>query len=125
MTRRMIRAMENPYVNVIGHPTTRKIGRRDPVDADLDAVFEAGRPDRHRARDQRATPTGSTFATSTSCGRGAPACGSRSTPTPTRSVTWTPCATASASPSAAWLTKDDVINAWPLAKLRRFLQKDV
>jgi DNA polymerase (family 10) len=23
-----------------------------------------------------------------------------------------------------WLTKDDVIDAWPLAKLRRFLRKD-
>ncbi len=23
----------------------------------------------------------------------------------------------------AWLTKDDVINAWPLTKLRRFLGK--
>jgi DNA polymerase (family 10) len=41
MTRRVIRAMENPYVNVIGHLTGRKIGRRPPIDLDLEAVFEA------------------------------------------------------------------------------------
>ena len=37
----MVRAIENPSVNIIGHLTTRKIGRRDPVDLDLEAVFEA------------------------------------------------------------------------------------
>jgi DNA polymerase (family 10) len=41
MTRRMLRAIENPHVSILGHPTTRKIGRRPPVDADLDAVYEA------------------------------------------------------------------------------------
>ncbi|HEX6130866.1 MAG TPA: DNA polymerase/3'-5' exonuclease PolX, partial [Actinomycetota bacterium] len=40
-TRRLIRAIENPHVHVIGHLTTRKIGRRDPIDVDLDAVFAA------------------------------------------------------------------------------------
>jgi DNA polymerase (family 10) len=40
-TRRLIRACENPYVNIIGHMTTRMIGRRQPIDADWDAVFEA------------------------------------------------------------------------------------
>ena len=41
MTRRMLRAVENPHVAILGHPTTRMIGRRPPVDADLDAVYEA------------------------------------------------------------------------------------
>jgi DNA polymerase (family 10) len=41
MTRRMLRAIENPCVAILGHPTTRMIGRRPPVDADLDAVYEA------------------------------------------------------------------------------------
>ncbi|MBX6384439.1 MAG: DNA polymerase/3'-5' exonuclease PolX [Microbispora sp.] len=41
MTRRFIAACENPHVHVIGHPTTRKIGKRPPVDADWDAVFRA------------------------------------------------------------------------------------
>jgi DNA polymerase (family 10) len=28
-----------------------------------------------------------------------------------------------ATAQRGWLTKDDVINTWPLAKLRRFLRK--
>ena len=41
MTARVLRAIENPYVHIIGHPTTRQIGKRPPVDLDLEAVFEA------------------------------------------------------------------------------------
>ncbi len=41
MTRRVIRAMENPHVNIIGHLTGRKIGRRPPIDLDLDEIFRA------------------------------------------------------------------------------------
>ena len=41
MTRRFVRAIENPHVNIIGHPLTRRIGKRPPVDVDLDEVFQA------------------------------------------------------------------------------------
>ena len=41
MTRRFIVACENPYVNVIGHPTTRRMGRRPPVDVDFGELFRA------------------------------------------------------------------------------------
>jgi DNA polymerase (family 10) len=41
MTRRLVRAMENPYVNIIGHPTTRIIGKRQPLDFDLEEVLRA------------------------------------------------------------------------------------
>ncbi|MEA2405709.1 MAG: polymerase [Thermoleophilaceae bacterium] len=40
-TQRMIRAMEHPLVDVIGHPTGRLIERRAPYPIDLAAVFEA------------------------------------------------------------------------------------
>src|SRR3954470_25030174 len=40
-TARMIRAMEHPLVDVIGHPTGRLIERRDPYPLDIDAVAEA------------------------------------------------------------------------------------
>jgi len=40
-TRRLITAMENPLVNVIGHPSGRLIGRRPPIDFDFGAVCEA------------------------------------------------------------------------------------
>ncbi|MCA9256563.1 MAG: PHP domain-containing protein, partial [Phycisphaerales bacterium] len=38
VTARVLRAIESPYVNVIGHPTTRLINRREPIDLDMDAV---------------------------------------------------------------------------------------
>jgi DNA polymerase (family 10) len=37
-TRRLLVAMENPYVDIIGHPTGRLLGRRDPFDLDMEAV---------------------------------------------------------------------------------------
>jgi len=38
-TRRLLVAMENPYVDIIGHPTGRLLGRRDPFDLDIEAVI--------------------------------------------------------------------------------------
>ena len=122
MTRRVIRAMENPRVNVIGHPTGRLIGRRQPIDLDLDAVFAAagrtgtaleinGFPDRLDLRDEHvlwARRHGVKFAIDTD-----------SHAVPHLDVMRFGVATA----QRGWLTKDDVINAWPLAKLRRFLRK--
>jgi DNA polymerase (family 10) len=40
-TRRVIRAMENPHVDILFHPTARSIGHREPVDLDIDAVVAA------------------------------------------------------------------------------------
>ena len=41
MTRRVIRAMENPHVDIIGHLSSRLIGERRPVDLDMEAALEA------------------------------------------------------------------------------------
>jgi DNA polymerase (family 10) len=41
MTRRVIKAIENPDVDMIAHPTCRLIGEREPVAIDLEAVFQA------------------------------------------------------------------------------------
>jgi DNA polymerase (family 10) len=43
ITRRLITAIQNPYVTVIAHPSGRLIGERDPYDVDMDAVFQAAR----------------------------------------------------------------------------------
>ena len=44
MTKRMIAAMQNPYVDVLGHPTGRLIGQRDPYEVDVEAILvEAAR----------------------------------------------------------------------------------
>jgi DNA polymerase (family 10) len=122
MTRRMIRAMENPAVNIIGHPTTRKIGGRDPIDLDLDEVFKAAsrtgtaleinsHPDRLDLKDEHiswAREHGVRFAIDTD---------SHSTlhlPHMRFGV---------ATAQRGWVTKAEVINTWPLAKLKRFLAK--
>lgn len=40
-TKRILNAIENPHVRIIGHLTGRLIGRRDPADLDLDRIFGA------------------------------------------------------------------------------------
>jgi DNA polymerase (family X) len=40
-TDRIVAAMEHPAVNVIGHPTGRKIGIRPPYDVEFDRILEA------------------------------------------------------------------------------------
>jgi DNA polymerase (family 10) len=41
ITKRLIAALENPHVDCIGHPTGRKLNRRDPYDLDFEAVLAA------------------------------------------------------------------------------------
>ncbi len=41
MTRRIVRAMENPHVDIIAHPTGRLLGAREALALDLEAVFQA------------------------------------------------------------------------------------
>jgi DNA polymerase (family 10) len=41
MTKRIIRAMENPHVDVLAHPTSRLLPGREPSAVDMEAVFKA------------------------------------------------------------------------------------
>jgi len=41
MTRRIIKAMENPNVDVLAHPSCRLLPGREPVAVDIEAVFQA------------------------------------------------------------------------------------
>ena len=123
MTKRIITAMENPHVNIIGHPTARLIGRREPIDFDFEEVFKAAartgtameincHPDRLDLRDEHilwARRHGVKFAVDTDAHS-----------IPDLDNLHFGVATA----QRGWLTKDDVINAWPLAKLKRFLAKN-
>jgi DNA polymerase (family 10) len=120
MTARLVRACENPYVNVIGHPTTRQLGRRPPVDAHWDEVFQAAartgtameinsHPDRLDLPDElilRAKRFGVKFALNTD---------SHST------IHLGHLRFGVGMAQRAWLTKDDVITAWPLSKVRAFV----
>lgn len=122
MTRRIVRAMENPHVNVIGHPTGRKINQREPYEFDFDEVFKAaartgtalevnGYPDRLDLKDEHilwARRHGVKF----------------SVDTDSHAVTHLDLMRYGvATAQRGWLTADDVINAWPLAKLKKFLRK--
>jgi DNA polymerase (family X) len=122
MTQRIVRACENPYVNIIGHPTGRKIGQRPPIEFDLDEVFAAAArtgtaleinsyPDRLDLRDEHvmwAKRHGVKF----------------SIDTDSHSTVHLPFMRYGVGTAQrGWLSKDDVINTWPLAKLRKFLKK--
>lgn len=43
MTKRIIKAINNPYVRMIGHPTTRLLGKRAPVVFDMASVCKAAK----------------------------------------------------------------------------------
>ncbi|MCP9947919.1 DNA polymerase/3'-5' exonuclease PolX [Actinomadura madurae] len=122
MTRRLVRACENPHVHVIGHPTARSIGRRPPVDADWDEVFRAAArtgtameidsfPDRlDLPADliRRAKRLGVKFSIDTD----AHSLGHH------RNIRY-----GVGTAQRGWLTPDDVVNTWPLERLREFLRK--
>ena len=40
ITKRVIKAIENPHLDILFHPTSREIQRREPIKLDLDKVFE-------------------------------------------------------------------------------------
>ncbi len=41
VTERLLRAMENPYVDIIGHPTGRLLGKREAMDLDMERIISA------------------------------------------------------------------------------------
>ena len=41
MTARVLKALAHPAVHVMGHPTARMLGKREPVDLDIEAVLDA------------------------------------------------------------------------------------
>ena len=41
VTQRLLNAIRNPHVDIIGHPTGRLIPEREPADLDMDAVLSA------------------------------------------------------------------------------------
>ena len=43
ITERCLRAVANPHVDILGHPTSRLLGRRDPSALDMEAVCRACR----------------------------------------------------------------------------------
>lgn len=122
MTERIIKAMENPHVDILGHPTGRILGYRDPYDVDVDALLEAAvqtrtvleinsSPERLDLADEhvfRGRTLGAKFAVNTDAHGAA-------------GLEVLPFGILTAR--RGWLEEDDVINAWPLERLTAFLKK--
>jgi DNA polymerase (family X) len=122
MTRRFLRACQNPRVNIIGHPSARRIGKRPSVDVDWDELF----------RTCAATGT----ALEINCSperldlpsehiRAARDAGVKfSVDTDSHAVGHLDFLRYGVGTAQrGWLTADDVINTWPLPRLREFLAK--
>jgi DNA polymerase (family 10) len=43
MTKRIVRALENPLVHILVHPSGRLLGARDPYEVDIDEVMETAK----------------------------------------------------------------------------------
>jgi len=122
MTARLIRACENPYVSIIGHPTGRHVSGFPGYEFDYDAVFAAaartgtaleidGQPNRldlPSALARRAREFGVTF-TCDSDAHGA--------------AQLENVAFAVGQARRAWLTKDDILNARPLEAVLEFVAR--
>lgn len=122
MTRRLLRALEHPAVNILGHPTGRRIGKRPPISFDLDEVFQAaakskvaleisGHPERLDLRDEHvrhARKHACLFTVNTDSHR----------PEGLKRMRF-----GVATAQRGWAQKEEVVNTWPLSKLRRFLSK--
>jgi len=121
-TDRVIKAMSNPHVSIIAHPTGRLIGQRDPYDIDMERVIAAARttgchleinsqPERLDLNDlhiKAAKQAGVKLAISTDAHS-------------TDSFDYIRFGIDQAR--RGWLTADDVINTKPLAALRKILRR--
>ena len=117
-TERVLEAMENPHVDVIGHLTGRKINKRGPMDIDLERVFEKAvetgtaveinsQPDRLDLRDADARLAGE---------RGVRIVVS----TDAHSIGALGYATLGIGQARrAWLTKDQIVNTRPWSKVKK------
>jgi DNA polymerase (family X) len=121
-TDRVIRAMQNRYVSIVGHPTGRLIGEREPFDLDMERIIAAARelgchleinaePERLDLNDihaHAAKEAGVKLAISTDA----------------HSVdAFRYMRFGIDQARRAWLAADDVINTQPLAKLRKLLRR--
>jgi DNA polymerase (family 10) len=122
MTARLLRVVEHPSVHVIGHPTARSIGHRPAIEFDAEAVFEAAArcgtamevnsfPDRLDLNDElcRLAVEHGVFL---------------SIATDAHSIRHlSNIRYGVATAQRGWVSPGQVINTWPIEKLRSFLAK--
>ncbi len=122
MTRRFITACENPHVSVIGHPTTRRIGRRPPVEVDFGELFRAcartGTALEINASPQRLDLPSDHIRAARDAGVKFAIDSDAHSVSDLGNMPY-----GAGTAQRGWLTPDDVINTWPLEALRAFLRK--
>lgn len=122
MTARIVKALSNPYVHILAHPTGRLIGERDPYDVDLEAVFAATKQ-HGKAVEINAQP--SRLDLNDHHARRAKELGAMlSIDTDTHFLDQLENMTLGvATARRAWIGKSDVVNAMPLEKLLAWAHK--
>lgn len=124
MTERIIRAMKNPNVDIIAHPTGRLIQRRDEYAIDFDKILEVAKktnvaleinsfPDRLDLKDiniRKAVRRGVKLIINTDshC---------------IDHLVFIKFGIGQAR--RGWATKKDIINTWPLEKIKKFFEKNL
>ncbi len=122
MTKRMLRAIKNPLVKIISHPTGRLINRRDEYQIDLDQILKAATeynvaleinsfPDRLDLNDRnirKAVELGVKLVINTDSHH----------KDQLRFIRF-----GIAQARRGWATKNDIINSWSLEKLLNFFNK--
>ena len=123
MTRRFMAACENPHVNVIGHPTTRRMGKRPPVEVDFGELFRAcartGTALEINASPQRLDLPSDHIRAARDAGVRFAIDSDAHSVSDLGNMPY-----GAGTAQRGWLTPDDVINTWPLDRLRTFLRKD-
>jgi DNA polymerase (family X) len=122
MTGRLLDAVANPYVHIIGHPTTRLLGSREPVEFDFERIVEAaaeagvalevnGSPDRLDLNDlmaRAASEAGALLAIDSDAHSAAQLEQTRYGILQAR---------------RGWVEARSVVNTWPWAKFSRWLRR--
>ena len=122
MTRRVLKGIQNKYVNIMAHPTGRLINEREPYEIDVEALIAAAKrtgialelnayPDRLDLKDvhcRAAKEAGVKISIDTDSHADLQLAAMRY---------------GVATARRGWLEAGDVINTWSLAKLKKFLAK--
>ncbi len=121
-TERLIRAISNKHVDIIFHPTARLIDRREPCDLDMDQIIKAAKgtgtilevdayPDRLDLKDEyirKAVDAGVKLAIDSDA----------------HAVGHFPLLKYGiAQARRGWAKKSDVVNAWPLERMKKMMKQ--
>jgi DNA polymerase (family 10) len=122
MTRRICRALANPHVDVLAHPTGRLVGMRAPVNVDMERVLRTAQ--RHgKAVEINAQPA--RLDLNDRHARRAHALGVRvAIDTDTHVLDQLACMSLGVAVARrAWVEKSEVVNTWPLRKLEAWTRR--